>query len=257
VVSGSLQHGFKLLMATQYCSKCGVGVMPTMRICPACGNRSFSPTPLNPAVSVAPGDSPQSPTLPSSSSTSAPTSWTKTPQALPFTPAGHWRRVFAYLIDYLIIAFAAGVIGAIAGLVGVGNQSVQGAYSGGVLVLLGAALPFIYFTILHSRPSGASWGKAAMSLRVVTLGGERLTPVQAFTRCLLTLLVPVAGWIFVGVTAAGTLGSDVEALKGVGTAALIIGVLAISFGPYLTVFFNPQRQTLFDLICKTCVIRAK
>jgi uncharacterized RDD family membrane protein YckC len=96
-----------------------------------------------------------------------------------------------------------------------------------------------------------------MGLRVVTVGGERLTGIQAFTRCLLTLLIPVAGWIFVGLTAAGTLGSDVEALKGVGVAALVLGILAISFGPYLTVFFNPHRQTLFDLMCRTMVIRTK
>jgi uncharacterized RDD family membrane protein YckC len=245
-------------MATQYCSKCGVGVMPTMRICPSCGNRSFSASPPQPTGAVAPGIG-STPILtssalnPGSPRGSQPT----TSQTLRFAPAGHWRRLFAYLMDYLIIVFAAGVIGGIAGLVGVGNQSLQGSFSGGVLILLGAALPFIYFTILHSRPHGASWGKAAMSLRVVTVGGEQLTPVQAFTRCLLTLLVAVVGWIFVGVTAVGSLGSGNEALKGVGAAALIIGLLAISFGPYVTVFFNPQRQTLFDLICKTCVIRAK
>jgi uncharacterized RDD family membrane protein YckC len=243
-------------MATQYCANCGFGVMPTMRICPSCGNRSFSPSPPNP-TSLPPTGSgaPPAPSTPAPSQIAQQVSQHTSYQAAWFTPAGHWKRLLAYIIDYLILGFAAGVIGGIAGLVGVGNQSVQGAFSGGVLLLIGAALPFIYFTILHSRPSGASWGKAAMRLRVVTVGGERLAPIHAFTRCLLTLLVPVAGWIVVGFTAAGTLGSDMAALQGVGTVALIIGVLAIAFGPYLTVFFNPQRQTLFDLICKTCVIR--
>lgn len=241
-------------MATQYCSKCGFGVMPTMRLCPSCGNRSFSPAPPNPASTVASagGSSPIS-----AAPIPGPGSPPPISQTLQFTPAGHWRRLFAYLLDYTIISVAAGVIGAIAGFVEVRNQSAQGAFSGGALVLLGAALPFIYFTILHSRPSGATYGKAAMGLRVVTVGGERLTPIQAFTRCLLTLLVPVAGWILVGVAAAGSLGPDIDVLKRAGTATLGIGVLAISFGPYLTVFFNQQRQTLFDLICKTCVIRTK
>jgi uncharacterized RDD family membrane protein YckC len=145
-------------------------------------------------------------------------------------------------------------LGAIAGLIGVFDTSVKGAISGGVVLLGAAVVPFVYFTIMHSRDSGASWGKAAMGVRVVTLGGERLTRMQAFIRVLLTLLVPIAGWIVVGITAAGTISSDVEALKGIGTATIVIGILAISFGPYLTVFFNHQRQTLFDLICKTCVI---
>jgi uncharacterized RDD family membrane protein YckC len=245
-------------MATQYCSKCGIGVMPTMRICPSCGNRAFAQTPPNPASAmpqlgqVSSGPSPAAPVHAAHSS-----GHSSSFPVTRFTPAGHWKRLFAYLIDYLVLLFAAGVIGGFAGLVGSGSQTVQGAFSGGVLLLLGAVLPFVYFTILHSRPSGASWGKAAMGLRVVTVAGEGLTPIQAFTRSLLTLLVPVAGWIFVGLTALGTLGSNSEALQGVGAATLIIGILGISFGPYLTVFFNPQRKTLFDLICKTCVIRTR
>lgn len=84
-----------------------------------------------------------------------------------------------------------------------------------------------------------------------------MTPMQAFIRCLVTLLVPVAGWILVGVTAIGALDSEMDALKRVGEGALVIGIVGIILGPYLPVFFNPQRQTLFDHICKTCVISAK
>jgi uncharacterized RDD family membrane protein YckC len=157
-------------------------------------------------------------------------------------------------LDYVIVTIIAGVLGAVAGFIGAFDTSAKGALSGGVILLVAAVVPFIYFTIMHSRESGASWGKAAMGLRVVTMGGERLTRVQAFIRVLLTLLVPIAGWIVVGVTAAGTISSDFEAIKGIGIATMVIGILAIGFGPYLTVYFNHQRQTLFDLICKTCVI---
>jgi len=247
-------------MATLYCSNCGNGVMSTMRLCPSCGNRSFLTAPPQvPATSIS---APSSVTAPSaqvgtgvrSTSSRGLSPAYPTSKALQFQPAGHWRRLFAYLLDYVIVTLIAGVLGAIAGFIGVFDSSAKGALSGGVFLLGAAVVPFVYFTIMHSRDSGATWGKSAMSLRVVTLGGERLTRTQAFIRVLLTLLVPIAGWIVVGVTAAGTISSDVEALKGIGVATITIGVLAISFGPYLTVFFNPQRQTLFDLICKTCVI---
>jgi uncharacterized RDD family membrane protein YckC len=61
--------------------------------------------------------------------------------------------------------------------------------------------------------------------------------------------------LLVGITAAGTMSSDVQGVQSVGLSALGIGVIAISVGPYMTVFFNPQHQTLFDMICKTCVIK--
>jgi len=229
-----------------------------MRLCPSCGNRSFSPTPPQASNAItSAGASTATSTPPASSRQGTPSVFSSSvtsSSALNFQPAGHWRRLFAYLLDYVIMFLIATALGAIAGLIGVFDTSVKGAISGGVVLLGAAVVPFVYFTIMHSRDSGASWGKAAMGVRVVTLGGERLTRMQAFIRVLLTLLVPIAGWIVVGITAAGTISSDVEALKGIGTATIVIGILAISFGPYLTVFFNHQRQTLFDLICKTCVI---
>lgn len=242
-------------MALQYCSSCGTGVMPNMRLCPTCGNRSFGPTPPVAAAPAPVGVSPPPvATRNRTGSTGGFSTSIAASTVLKFQPAGHWRRLFAYLLDYVIVTLIAGVLGAVAGFIGVFDSSARGALSGGVFLLGAAVVPFVYFTIMHSRDSGATWGKSAMGLRVVTLGGERLTRTQAFIRVLLTLLVPIAGWIVVGVTAAGTMSSDVEALKGIGVATITIGVLVISFGPYLTVFFNNQRQTLFDLICKTCVI---
>jgi uncharacterized RDD family membrane protein YckC len=171
-----------------------------------------------------------------------------------FTPAGHWKRFFAYVIDYLVLFFSALVIGWIAGLFSFAGH---GAFPGGVLFLFACVLPLVYVTVLQSRPSGASWGKAALGLRVVTVGGERVMPIHAFIRCLLTYLIPLTGFLFVGLSAAPLVSPDLGGATDVGAVALAIGVLAACFGPYLTVFFNAQQQTLFDHICKTCVIRVK
>lgn len=232
--------------------------MPTMRLCPSCGNRSFSPTPVvRGPVSVPSNNTSRGPTasqvrsqVPNSSTSSVglPAS------NLQFTRAGHWRRLAAYLIDYTLLTIITVVLGVIVKAIGVFDTSATGAFVGGVVLLLASVVPFIYFTVLHSSNTGASWGKAAMGIRVVTLGGERLTGIQAFIRCFLTLLVPFVGFLLVAGTAAGTMVSDVEGMQGIGIAAVIVGILVASAGPYLTVYFNPQHQTLFDLICKTRVI---
>ena len=229
-----------------------------MRLCPSCGNRSFSPTPVVKApTSVPSANSSRAPSAPHSGNQvpNANVSSIGSPASVPqFIRAGHWRRVSAYLIDYIILTVITVVLGAMVKAIGVFDTSAKGAFVGGVVLLFAAVVPFVYFTVLHSSDTGASWGKAAMGIRVVNLGGERLTGIQAFVRCFLTLLIPVVGFLLVAITAAGTMVSDIEGLEGIGAATLIIGVIAASVGPYLTVYFNPQHQTLFDLICKTCVI---
>ena len=244
-------------MALLHCSSCGNGVMPTIRLCPSCGHRSFSSTPPQvPHVAVASPSGVLPPIAAGNWAASAggsPTSFAASP-SLSLKPAGHWRRVFAYLMDYVIVTLIAGVFGAVAGVIGVFESSVKSTLSGGFFLLGAAIVPFIYFTIMHARETGATWGKSAMGIRVVTSGGGRLTSTQAFIRCLLTLLVPMAGTIVVSVTAAGAMSSDIEGLKSIGVAAVILGIIVAIYGPYITAFFNPQRQTLFDLICKTSVV---
>jgi uncharacterized RDD family membrane protein YckC len=238
-------------MPKQYCSNCGTAALPTMRMCPACGNKTFLPSPpaqtnATPGVTTASSMAAQAVGVPPSS-IGAPVA--------SMEPAGNGARFVAYLIDYAIITLAAAILGGLAGAVGVGSTHATGSMSGGVLLLAGVAVPFVYFTVMHARERGATVGKAAMKLRLISVTGERLTHTQAFVRCLLTLLIPVAGWLLVGITAAGTMSSDVQGVQSVGLSALGIGVIAISVGPYMTVFFNPQHQTLFDMICKTCVIK--
>jgi uncharacterized RDD family membrane protein YckC len=238
-------------MPKQYCSACGAAALPTMRMCPACGNKAFQPSaPTQPSATAGA----TSTTLTTQHSNSSPAGPMGAP-GLTFEPAGNGVRLVAYIIDYVLITLMAAILGGLAGAVGVGSSHATGSVSGGVLLLASVAVPFVYFTVMHARENGATVGKAAMKLRLVTVAGERLTRTQAFVRCLLTLLIPVAGWLLVGVTAAGTMSSDVQGVQTVGLSALAIGVIAISVGPYLTVFFNRQHQTLFDMICKTCVIK--
>ncbi len=94
-----------------------------------------------------------------------------------------------------------------------------------------------------------------MGLKLVTVQGERLTKAQAFIRVLLTMIIPIAGIIAVSLSFGGMAINYKEEFAASVGLALLIAIPAILIGPYLTVFFNPLKQTLFDLIVKTVVVK--
>lgn len=223
--------------------------MPSMRLCPQCGGKAFAASPpLNPAPTSAPTAARMQPIHSSISSPS-----TVLHPARKFEPAGHWRRFFAALLDGLILAFLGGLVFALASVLGSNAGGIKLAPALGLI--LWVAFPYIYFTVLHAGAKSASWGKAAVGLIVVTQQGERLTKWQAFIRILLQFLLPVAAYAVLFITFGSAFTLANEEMKTIMGLAIIIGVLAIMFGPFLTVFFNPQHQTLFDLICKTRVVK--
>ncbi len=236
-------------MAIQYCASCGTSLMPTMRMCPQCGGKAMSPTP------------PQLTSVPASTTAVAGVQLGQNSvgTAVPrqgvsrFEPAGHWRRLAAALLDSLILGCIGGTLFGVASLL---DSSMVGLKLVPVLgMLFYVALPYIYYTALHSGFRRASWGKAALGLVVVTVQGEQLTKLQAFIRVLLQSLLPFAGYVMVAIIFGSAFSVASEDLKMTMAIAISIGFLAITFGPYLTVYFNSQHQTLFDQICKTCVIR--
>ena len=90
---------------------------------------------------------------------------------------------------------------------------------------------------------------------LITDQGEKLTRVQAFVRVLLQNLLPIAALVVFFLTVGGSFSLANEEMKTTIGMAIIFGVLFISLGPFVTVFFNDRHQTLFDLICKTRVIK--
>ena len=59
--------------------------------------------------------------------------------------------------------------------------------------LLGLIVPVMYYGLMEGSIAGATFGKQAMSLRVVTLDGQRLSYPKAFWRAI-TRLIPL-GWL--------------------------------------------------------------
>jgi uncharacterized RDD family membrane protein YckC len=153
---------------------------------------------------------------------------------LPYS--GFWRRFAAFLIDWVILYAAFGILFVIVllmvggGAVFSGNESVgdfADALAGFaiflfVLLILGFfAGVWLYFATSESSASQATIGKRAMGIYVTDLQGQRITFGKASGRvfsCIITRMIPFA-----------------------------IG--------YILAAFTEKRQALHDMIVGTLVLR--
>lgn len=238
-------------MADKYCSACANKLMQTMRVCPHCGNRNFSATPPpQPAPQHRhPNPSPQTPTQSNVRSAAAGVTHS-------FQPAGLWPRFGAFLIDTLILVTVAAMIRGMGYLIALPQRSDdQPNILTAAFFLASLTVPYVYFTLMHSSAQQATIGKSALGLIIVTVQGERLSKTTAFLRAFLTTLIPMAGGFIFGIswaTMATQLGTDIQSSINI---SFFLGVMAIVVAPYLTLFGTAKRQTLFDLILKTCVVK--
>jgi uncharacterized RDD family membrane protein YckC len=107
--------------------------------------------------------------------------WDATPQPAAVRYAGFWIRFVAYLIDSVVLSIAGSIIGAIFGvglaMSGGGERSLTaGAY------LIGVVVAWLYFALMESSERGATLGKMAVGVRVVTEQGQRLSFANATGR---------------------------------------------------------------------------
>lgn len=140
--------------------------------------------------------------------------------------AGFWKRVAAYLIDYVILTVFAMIVGAIVGL-GIGgatgfaggSATTAGVASQLAGALLGFCIGLVYYGWFHASSGGATPGKMAIGIKVVRSNGERISLGRSIGRYFATIL---SGLI------------------------LVIG--------YLMAAFTERKQALHDMICDTVVV---
>jgi len=233
-----------------------------MKLCPSCGQKVFQSMPIGNNASAAARSKQRATHL--TSGTQSPTqnnssliAKTQAPQlSIGFEPAGHLKRLLAALIDSALVALIAGVPIGVAYAI-LGNKEAADSPNPLMVVMILASLivPYVYYTVLHGSGRQATVGKNVMGLILVTTHGEQLTKLKAFIRIILTALLPVAGIALLGVSALGVATRWHETLYESIGVALGLGFLAVYVGPFITVFFNPRRQTFFDMLCGTCVIK--
>lgn len=227
----------------KYCTSCGNKVYETFKICPSCGTQSFS---SDPQVQAA-----------ASSKFRVPASkGSLTASHIPgFVPAGNWARLFAYVIDVVCIVIAVLVVAFVLGIsiawsapnIDLNSSKALGSLSAWAVLVL-------YFAIFHSSKLQATPGKLAAGLRIVTVDGQGVGFARAFGRALLTLAVYFLGavvmallfWVFT---------SDQRSPAPFHFALAVLCGFVIWNAPYLMLFFNKDRQTLFDRVCRTRVIK--
>lgn len=232
-------------MSGHYCTGCGKSLMPTMRICPECGNKSFSPT--QPAITKPVSTTSNIP----SNNAGITTNPSITTASLGLIPASNGRRFLAAMIDGAILSAIFAIVAAIVGAVFRGG----GAAAVGVFFWTYGSISYTihiaYLTYTQSSVKEATIGKRTTGLRILTAQGERLSPFHAFGRALLQVFLPIVGIIFIALSTAGVSSLIDDTAGG---AIAIIGCLVVFIGPFITVFFTKNHLTVMDMICGTRVV---
>ncbi len=140
--------------------------------------------------------------------------------------AGFWKRVAAYLIDYVILTIVAMIVG---GIVGLGIGGAMGFTGGSAMTgqalselvggLIGLGIGLLYYGGLHASSGGASLGKMAIGIKVVRSDGQRISLARSMGRYFASIL-----------------------------SALILLV------GYLMAAFTGRKQALHDMLCDTVVV---
>jgi uncharacterized RDD family membrane protein YckC len=128
--------------------------------------------------------------------------WDATPPGT--TPVGYggfWIRVVAYIIDAILVSLVLGVVMSVFGVKYVDFDNPENIDP--TANLLSILVFWLYFALMESSERGATVGKMAMGLRVVTADGKRLSFLNAtgryFAKILSALLFGI-GFIMVGFT---------------------------------------------------------
>jgi uncharacterized RDD family membrane protein YckC len=159
------------------------------------------------------------------------------PPKFTYPNAGFWRRIFAFLIDMLILGIPAGVLGWV--LMPWVNKF------GNASQLLGFLFVLPYFGIMNSRLSkGQTIGKALFNLSVRRSNGEYLTPLQSVLRTF-TLF---SYMFFIGMTALFPAAPVVKNALTAVAYGLMVGLIL------LFLINKETRQTWHDLLFDTRVL---
>ncbi|TAJ96741.1 MAG: RDD family protein [Reyranella sp.] len=156
-----------------------------------------------------------------SSAPPPPPVWDATPAGT--TPVGYggfWIRVVAYIIDAILVSIVLGVVTAVFGIKYMDFEHPENFDP--TVNLLSLLVFWLYFALMESSERGATVGKMAMGLRVVSNDGKRISFLNATGRYFAKIL---SGMIF------------------------CIG--------YIMVAFTDRKRGLHDMLASTLVIKTR
>ncbi len=116
---------------------------------------------------------------------------------------GFWIRFVAYIIDAILISLVLGVVTSIFGISYVDVDVDDLSKIDPTLNLLSLLVAWLYFALMESSERGATVGKMAMGLRVVSNDGKRISFLNATGRYfakILSALIFCIGFIMIAFT---------------------------------------------------------
>lgn len=153
--------------------------------------------------------------------------------AFRYRVAGPFRRLPAYILDLLVrgaivtgVAIIMGFAGAFIGGVGVA-----------LILICYFLIEWFYGGFCETVFNGQTPGKRVMGLRVLSVDGQPITPIQAVLRNILRTvdMMPLLSWQIL---------SDDAALYAIPTCGLAL----------LSAAFSPRFQRVGDIVCGTIVV---
>lgn len=114
---------------------------------------------------------------------------------------GFWIRLVAYIIDAILISLVFGVVTSIFGVRYVDMDDLS--HIDPTTNLLSLAVAWLYFALMESSERGATVGKMAMGLRVVSNDGKRISFMNATGRYfakILSAMIFCIGFIMIAFT---------------------------------------------------------
>ncbi|MBV8189128.1 MAG: RDD family protein [Alphaproteobacteria bacterium] len=139
-----------------------------------------------------------------SSGTSAPPppTWNAQPAgAAQVAYGGFWIRLVAYIIDAIILGIVGAILGAIFGISMMSASDID--HYDPTINIVSLVIAWLYFALFESSARGATPGKMALGLRVVTGDGQRLSFLNATGRYFakfISAIILCIGFIMIGFT---------------------------------------------------------
>ena len=130
---------------------------------------------------------------------------------------GFWIRMVAYIIDAILLNIASSIVGAV---VGINMYAIDIDSYDPRTGLISVAITWLYFALMESSARGATLGKMAVGLRVVTDTGQRLSFLHATGRFFAKFI-----------------------------SAIILGI------GFIMVAFTDRKRGLHDMIASTLVVK--
>jgi len=130
-------------------------------------------------------------------------------QELPVSYGGFWKRLGAYIIDWIILALITVVLMILFGLFlaylgkNPDNESAMLGFSL-MMDLMTLLLPWFYYATMESSSKQATFGKSLLGMKVTDLNGERISFLRSSVRYfskILSILIFFIGFIMIAFTA--------------------------------------------------------